>query len=184
MPPGTNASSSTADRDIRRHFDKIPAVLSGPHKAGPRMKCKWCGDEASENVTLYQRPHILGCAVYKLEKEKKVTVNNQPSIRNAFKPLDDPKDLFAMAVYTSTANFSLFETPEWKAFFTKIGFKPPNRNQLAGPLLIQTYEKLKPQVLEIATAANHIQIVSDASNTINKKKIENVSFLVDNISYY
>ena len=76
MPPRTNTSSSTTNRDIRRHFDKIPAVLSSPHKASPRMKYKWYSNEASENVTLYQRPHILGCAVYKLKKEKKVTINN------------------------------------------------------------------------------------------------------------
>ena len=89
-----------------------------------------------------------------------------------------------MAVYTSTTNFSLFKTLEQKAFFIKISFKPPNQNQLASPLLLQTYEKLKPQVLEITTAANYIQIVSDALNTINKKKVENVSFLINNISYY
>jgi hypothetical protein len=185
MPPATNATGSTGDHEVRRHFEKLPAILSGPNKRGTRMKCKWCGEEASENVTLYQRPHILGCNAYKIEKERrKVTVNKQPSIRNAFKPLEDPRDLFAYAVYTSTANFSLFDTPEWKAFFNKVNFKLPNRNQLAGPLLKETYERIKPQVLEVAMAAEHIQIVSDASNTINKKKVENVSFLVDGISYY
>jgi hypothetical protein len=113
MPPATNTTGSIVDYDVRRHFEKIPAILSGPQKRGPRIKCKWCGEEASENVTLYQRPHILRCKVYKEEKNKrKVTTNNQPSIRDSFKPLEDPKDLFAMAVYTSTANFSLFTTPE------------------------------------------------------------------------
>jgi hypothetical protein len=64
-------------------------------------------------MTLYQRPHILRYSAYKIEKERrKVTVNKQPFIRNAFTPLEDPRDLFVVIVYTSTANFSLFDTLE------------------------------------------------------------------------
>jgi hypothetical protein len=44
-------------------------------------------------------------------------------------------ELFAYAVYTSTANFSLFNTPEWNAFFKKLHYKPPTRQRLAGDLL-------------------------------------------------
>jgi hypothetical protein len=69
-----------------------------------------------------------------------VIVNKQPSICNTFKPLKDPRDLFAYIVYTSTANFLLFDTLEWKAFFNKVNFKLLNRNQLTGPLLKETYE--------------------------------------------
>ena len=87
MPPATNATGSTGDHEVRRHFEKLPAILSGPNKRGTRMKCKWCGEEASENVTLYQQPIYLDAGL-KIEKERrKVIVNKQPSIRNAFKPL-------------------------------------------------------------------------------------------------
>ena len=33
-------------------------------------------------------------------------------------------------------------------------------------------------------AAEHIQIISDASNIINKKKVKNVSFLINGVLYY
>jgi hypothetical protein len=85
-----------------------------------------------------------------------VIVNKQPSIRNVFKPLKNPRDLFAITVYTSITNFSLFNTLEWNAFLNKINVKPPNRNQLTSPLLRQTYRRIKPQVLEVATAVEHI----------------------------
>jgi hypothetical protein len=39
-------------------------------------------------------------------------------------------------------------------------------------------------VQAIADAATHIQIVSDGSNNINKRKVKNVSFLVNGRSYY
>jgi hypothetical protein len=88
MPPIINATGSTSGHEVRRHFEKLPVILSGLGKRGTQIKCKWCGEEASENVTLYQQPHILGCEAYKIEKERrKVIVNKQPSIRNAFKPL-------------------------------------------------------------------------------------------------
>jgi hypothetical protein len=85
-----------------------------------------------------------------------VIVNKQPFIRNAFKPLKDPRDLFIYIVYTSTTNFSLFNTLEWKAFFNKVNFKLSNRNQLAGPLLKETYKRIKPQVLKVIMAAEYI----------------------------
>jgi hypothetical protein len=113
MPPITNATGSTSNHKVRRHFEKLLIILSGLNKRGTRIKCKWCGEEASENITLYQRPHILGYSAYKIEKERrKVTVNKQPSIHNAFTPLEDLRDLFVVVVYTSTANFSLFDTLE------------------------------------------------------------------------
>ena len=74
MPPATNATGSTGDHEVRRHFEKLPAILSGPNKRGTRMKCKWCGEEASENVTLYQRPHILGCNAYVIALAMKVWI--------------------------------------------------------------------------------------------------------------
>jgi hypothetical protein len=36
-------------------------------------------------------------------------------------------DLFAEAIYTSTASFSTFETPEWTTFFKALHYKPPDR---------------------------------------------------------
>jgi hypothetical protein len=44
--------------------------------------------------------------------------------------------------------------------------------------------KVKEQVLETAYNASYIQIVSDGSANIAKQCIENVSFLIDGLSYY
>jgi hypothetical protein len=78
------------------------------------------------------------------------------------------EELFALAIYTSTCSFSTFETPEWKAFFTKLNFKAPGRKALAGNLLTRCYEKLKAVVHGMANAASHIQIVTDGSSNIGK----------------
>jgi len=94
------------------------------------------------------------------------------------------EELFALAIYTSTCSFSQFETPEWRAFHLKVGFKAPNRKTLAGPLLSSYYDKIKAKVQLIADAASHIQIVTDGSLNIGKVRVENTSFLVDGISYY
>jgi len=94
------------------------------------------------------------------------------------------EELFALAIYTSTCSFSQFETPEWRAFHLKVGFKAPNRKTLAGPLLSSYYDKIKAKVQLIADAASHIQIVTDGSSNIGKVRVENTSFLVDGISYY
>jgi hypothetical protein len=51
-------------------------------------------------------------------------------------------------------------------------------------LLESCYNRIKPLVQAITDAAIHIQIVSDRSDNINKRKVENVSFLVNGISYY
>ncbi len=87
-------------------------------------------------------------------------------------------------MYTSTANFSLFETPQWKAFFKRLNFTPPTRQRLSGELLKSCYLDIKQQVLKVAAAADHIQIVSDGSSNIAKVRVENVTFLAGGISYY
>lgn len=37
---------------------------------------------------------------------------------------------------------------------------------------------------QVAASSNHIQIVSDGSSNIAKERVENVSFLVNGVSYY
>jgi hypothetical protein len=109
----------------------------------------------------------------------------QPGVSDFYVAKDaSPEDLFALAIYTSTASFSTFETPEWKAFHTKLNFNAPSRKALAGHLLDKCYNRVKAKVQKVATASSHIQIVTDGSSNINKVRVENTSFLVDGISYY
>jgi hypothetical protein len=70
------------------------------------------------------------------------------------------------------------------AFFKKLYYKPPTRQRLAGDLLQSCYNQSKTAIQGIANAATYIQIMSDRSDNINKKKVENVSFLVEGVSYY
>ena len=89
-----------------------------------------------------------------------------------------------MAVFTSTASFSMFDTNEWRAFFKALNYEPPKRTHLSSTLLDRCYERVKAQVQAIADGASNIQIVTDGSTTIARTRVENVSFLVDNILYY
>jgi hypothetical protein len=78
----------------------------------------------------------------------------------------------------------MFDTPEWVEFFTRVGFQPPHRSTLAGSLLHATYSRIKPLVLQQADSTNYIQIVTDGSSNISKRRVENTSFLINNISFY
>jgi hypothetical protein len=109
----------------------------------------------------------------------------QPSVASHFLIKESTvKELFALAIYISTCSFSQFETPEWRAFYLKVGFKAPNRKALAEPLLSSCYNKIKAKVQLIADAVSHIQIITDSSSNISKVRVENISFLVDGILYY
>ena len=153
-----------------------------------RATCKHCGKEQSSNVSMFKKPHLKKCFKYQQFLEgggKKYGQVQKGDIRDYYKPADsNAEELFALAVFTSTANFSLFDTPEWTDFFNKLGFKVPERHKLAGDLLDAAYTKIKPQVQAVADAAHYIQIVSNGSSNIAKTRIENISFLVSSVLYY
>ena len=89
-----------------------------------------------------------------------------------------------MAVFTSTTSFSMFDTDEQKEFFKALNYKTLKRTQLSSTLLNRCYTRVKAQVQSITDSASNIQIVTDGSANIAKTRVENVSFLVDNILYY
>jgi hypothetical protein len=93
-------------------------------------------------------------------------------------------ELFAKAIYTSTIAFSAFETPEWKAFFGVLGYKPPAAKQLSGTLLDNCYKATKAEVLQVADSSNTLQICSDGSANIARTRVENTSFIVQGIHFY
>ena len=174
-----NANSVHSESKIRKEFTIVPATATSKYK----LQCNQCTEPPkSDNITKHQEPHLRECEAYK-KAQNKLKGKAQQAL--PFKPVALSSDeLFSHAVYTSTANFSLFDTPEWSTFFKRLNYTPPSRFQLAGPLLDSCYKRIKPEVQAIADAATHIQIVSDGSDNINKRKVENVSFLVDGISYY
>lgn len=126
---------------------------------------------------------------WKLEEENKGRATRKKRLAESINDFFTPKnasdiELFALAVFTSTANFSMFETPEWTNFFNKVNFKPPRRTHLSTTLLENAYNKTKEQVLEVVSKADHIQIVADGSANIAKTRVENISFLVNGTSFY
>jgi hypothetical protein len=51
--------------------------------------------------------------------------DKQPLIGSYFKSVELLRDdLFTKAVYTFIANFSLFKTPKWQAFFKTLKYTP------------------------------------------------------------
>ncbi|RKF81884.1 hypothetical protein GcM3_030035, partial [Golovinomyces cichoracearum] len=78
----------------------------------------------------------------------------------------------------------MFDTPEWSEFFASVCFKPPGRKALSERLLSAICDRTLQLVMEVALAAQYIQIVTDGSGNISKWRVENVCFLVNNISYY
>lgn len=182
MPGQHNGAESKKDPLVYQNFDHI--TVDG-HK---RATCKHCGKERSSNVSVFEKPHLEKCLKYQKYLQdggKKYSQAQKGTIRDYYEPTDSTaEELFALAVYTSTANFALFDTPEWSDFFNKLGFKVPDRHKLSGPLLDAAYNKIKPQVQAVADAASYIQIVSDGSSNVTKTRIENISFLTGGISYY
>jgi hypothetical protein len=120
MPPNNNTGSHR-DTKTTDQFN----VLQPTATRGKYGRCKWCKEEMSWNTTNRLRPHLLlHCKKY--DAAKTATTKNQPSMRSFTKVLDlNRNELFALAIYTSTANFTMFKSEEWKAFFKKLGYTTP-----------------------------------------------------------
>jgi hypothetical protein len=156
-----------------------------------QAKCKHCGESKAWNTSQWCKPHLNGpnsCEAYKkycIENRIKRPEASNQKIQDFFSPKDKSSEqLFALAIYTSTANFSMFETPQWEDFFKRLKFDIPSRQRLSGDLLRSCYADVKDQVLAVAAAEEHIQIISDGSSNIAKIRVENVSFMAGGISYY
>jgi hypothetical protein len=93
-------------------------------------------------------------------------------------------DLFAKAVYTSTANFSSFETPEWATFFKALNYKPPDRKLLSTTLLDACYKWIKTRVQDVIKGCQYIGLIADGSTNITKERVENMSVMCNGTSYY
>ena len=181
--PANNTQSTRANKEVAENFIRIPNI-----SRTDQAKCKHCGETKAWNTTQFCKRHLNACKKY--EQYRNDNGITRPKAINKsitdFFDLEDQSDeqLFALAVYTSTANFSLFETPQWKAFFKRLNFTPLTRQRLSSELLKSCYLDIKQQVLKVAAAADHIQIVSDGSSNIAKVRVENVTFLAGGISYY
>jgi hypothetical protein len=128
------------------------------------------------------------------KKEEDAQQLGQQTVPDFFKVFSNAQkqelnSLFAMAVYTSGASFSFFETPEWVAFFKRLGYTPPSRQTLSDThqkdtLLDKAYSRTKASVQSHLDAAPYIGIVCDESNNVTKERIENTSVVVNGTAFY
>ncbi|RKF76666.1 hypothetical protein GcC1_070018 [Golovinomyces cichoracearum] len=149
-------------------------------------ECRACGKKRSWNTSACDN-HLLKCIAYKKHiKEEMLYNSNQESLLKYYQSSENTslEQLFAKAVYNSTANFTLFNTLEWSDFFKRVNFKSPTRQRPAGPLLEDIYKEIKTQVQEVVDNTSCLQIVTDGSANMAKVRIENTSFLIEGVSFY
>jgi hypothetical protein len=110
MPSNRNGAELKKDPLVYRNFTHT--FVDGKKRA----TCNHCGKERSSNVSDFKKPHLDKCAKYQKYLQdggKKHGQAQTGTIRDHYKPVDGTaKELFALAVFTSTANFALFDTPE------------------------------------------------------------------------
>ncbi|KAI1006599.1 hypothetical protein K3495_g1621 [Podosphaera aphanis] len=139
-----------------------------------------CGLTKARNVTQFCNPHLQKCIKYLNSKS-----TNQRSIKPFSRAPETPVvDLFVRAIFTSNANFSQHETSDWQAIFTPLGFILHSRKKLREFHLRAQYDRVKAEVEEIAAASQNIQIDSDGSSNIARERVDNISLLVGDISFY
>ena len=162
MPPATNANTSYTDYHVAAQFTIIyPTENCGfLSKKGQCNHCK--SAPKSWNITQNQKPHLT---LYEPYQKWRTTQGldplsasqKQPAIDEFFTTKDaKAEDLFALVIYTSTASFSIFNIPEWKAFYAKLNFVAPSRKVLLGNLLDKYYNRIKAKVQEVANGSSHI----------------------------
>jgi hypothetical protein len=85
---------------------------------------------------------------------------------------------FAKAVICSMKPYSMFESDEWEEAFRKLGYQPPSRNVIAGPLLEKLYNIVRQRVKEeILRPGNPINVVVDESTNVSNERIQNTSIV-------
>jgi len=106
-----NGNSSHKNLEVAAAFIRQPQLGGGVDFA----ECKYCGRKRTWNTSDFCAKHLLKYTKYLQycdDKEKNRT--SQPKITSAYKTDIDLNldELFAEAVFTSTANFTLFQTNE------------------------------------------------------------------------
>jgi hypothetical protein len=200
--PANNQQSVRKKVEIHQAFDKIPASQNGT--ATDYAHCRFCKNEKKPfkrtwNTTVmgehlkhcerYQRflvdqdqaerTGIAGPSIPRGPLQTKLAFSSQPGGGRQ----DTLNALFGMAMFTSCTAFSMFNTPEWEAFFNAIGFKVPERHAIANTILDQCYTKVKSDVLNVFDSSPFLSMVSDESTNIKGHRIENVSVICKGTSY-
>ncbi|KAI1002523.1 hypothetical protein K3495_g5678 [Podosphaera aphanis] len=152
-----------------------------------RAVCIHCQADGAWNTSTWCQRHLNNCEKYQDWRKRNtfpLAKEKQTRVRDFFKSDETDDECFAVALFTSTVGFSQLDTPEWRRFFKILGFELPNRQKSSTTLLNDAYNSVKEKVQAVADSSKYIQIVSGGSFNISKHRVENISFLVNGISYY
>lgn len=195
----TNAIERLRDKEIGKQFVKGPPK---PGEKSGRASCRHCDYSRSWNTTLL-RAHLMECAAYREwlrnnppeELPRSQTIGSHQDDQRRQTTLDfrgklssvnvrELDELFGMAVYTSCSSFNTYQSEEWRAFFGKLGYKPPERHTLADSLLKRCHSKVKAEVEQVLKASPYLGLVADESSNIAGDRIENVSVICKGTAYH
>jgi hypothetical protein len=207
--PCNNVQSAKVDKEVDTAFERIKR----PAKPTDWAKCKHCKNvkpplrpyERTWN-TSELRNHLAKCQLYlgAMAARDTETQATQKAIRikedegtkkqvflsSEYGPgaarfnVNTINKLFAKAVYSSNCAFSLFQTDDWLEFFQALSYIPPQRKQLASPLLDEVYKEVKERVEDTWKGASQLGIVADESSNITGDRIGNISVIHKGTSYF
>ena len=86
------------------------------------------------------------------------------------------KLLITRLIYCNGRPFNLFKSNNSIALFQSLSpaFELPSRKQLAGPLLDKVFSDYKAKVIDQLAGSNTLNIIFDASDNINDKRVLNI----------
>lgn len=141
-------------------------------------ECRFCAHSLQWNTTRAEK-HLLRCKPYISSIPKAITPLD--GIRKYSSTISKPQMkalqvLTARWLYCDSRPFSTLESKPTKELFQALNpaFKPPCRDQLAGPLLDDVEAEYRAKVRAWLEKAGKLNIIFDALENINGQRVLNV----------
>lgn len=154
-----------------------------------RVKCQHCGKETAKNTTRQQK-HLTECHAYKKAMDMDPN-RNVPKIQKSlqlYAPTPKQKLDYALslAIFAGARPFNFLEEDAMREFISLLNpfYNPPNRKTIASTVLDNCYEVLKKQVEARIQDFRYLTVVFDETTTLQHNRIINLSFSVQNQSFY
>lgn len=165
-----------------------PAPKATAKKACPRYLCNHCQWEGAANSPFRLKEHLDGCQPYQKvlkssadppprpPQQKQMTLKEVgvDAIPKAEK--DVLNMAAAKAIITDGRSFGLFESEAFQEFFRKLrpGWDPITRYQVDSRL-DDVHKMFQREVMSLFRAAEHLNIIFDASDNVSSHRIVNIS---------
>jgi hypothetical protein len=173
-------------------------------KKSKRYRCRHCQKDFAATSVGRPKEHLAACdkwqAKQQLERQVRDEASYLPSYSEAVQKKitdlgiqhisqDESQSLAydaAAAIIAGGRPFSLFESPRWHYFFTRIkpGWKPPSRAVITR-ILPEFYQELRDEVFRRISSSEWFNIVFDASDNVSGHRIVNLSVQIpDGPAFY